>query len=142
MMRIYGAFLLLLLAVLPLRAQVANFHFETLPAPLQKVHGVHPRLYLNDKRVLELRQAVKTTHAALWPEIQAQADKFAAGGPPPNRAEPDGSGEEQLWQRTVGNAMPPLALAFVLTGDQKYLNGARAWALASCSYPTWGLGKN
>jgi hypothetical protein len=51
------------------------------------------------------------------------------------------SGDEQLWQRNVGNTMPLLAMAYVLTGEKKYLDGARQWALASCSYKTWGLGR-
>ena len=36
--------------------------------------------------------------------------------------------------------MPALAMAWVLTGEAAYLDAARQWALASCSYPTWGLG--
>ncbi len=46
------------------------------------------------------------------------------------------SGDDQLWPREVGNAMPVLALAWVLSGDRQYLDAAREWALAS----TWFLG--
>ena len=31
-------------------------------------------------------------------------------------------------------------MAYLLTGEKEYLSAAREWALASCSYPTWGLG--
>jgi hypothetical protein len=31
-------------------------------------------------------------------------------------------------------------MAYVLTGDKRYLDAAQQWALASCGYPTWGSG--
>ena len=34
-----------------------------------------------------------------------------------------------------------LAMAYVLTGEKQYLDAARRWALASCGYKTWGLGR-
>jgi hypothetical protein len=34
-----------------------------------------------------------------------------------------------------------LAMAWVLSGERQYLGAAREWALASCGYPTWGLGR-
>ncbi len=61
-------------------------------------------------------------------------------GPPAYRQRDNYSGDEQLWQRDVGNVMPTLALAWLVTNDRKYLESATAWALASCNYPTWGLG--
>jgi len=36
--------------------------------------------------------------------------------------------------------MPYLAMAYVLSDNPKYLAAAKQWALASCGYPTWGLG--
>jgi hypothetical protein len=117
-----------------------KYRLNPVPPSLEKVRGVHPRLYLDATRVAELREAIKTTHAPLWEEVRAQADSAAKSGPPADRGDDGWSGNEQLWQRSVGNAMPPLALAYVLTGEAKYLDGARAWALASCGYKTWGLG--
>ncbi|MEN6403019.1 MAG: DUF4962 domain-containing protein [Armatimonadia bacterium] len=118
-----------------------QYGLTPMPAPLVKYKGTHPRMYLNAARVAALREAVKTTHAAVWQECQAMADRLAKNGPPKYVREDKYSGEEQLWQREVGNAMPTLALAYVVTGDQKYLDSARAWALASCGYETWGLGR-
>jgi len=103
--------------------------------------GVHPRLFLTSQRRDELRVAIKTTHATLWSDVKSHADALARHGPPKYRADDDGSGDEQLWQRDVGNAMPSLAMVWMLSGDRRYLDSVRAWALASCSYPTWGLGK-
>lgn len=109
------------------------------PPQLEAVRGIHPRLYLNAQRVERLRQAIQTTHKALWEEVRQQADGYVRKGPPAYLAQ-DSSGNEQLWQREVGNAMPYLAVCYLLTGEQRYLDSARAWALASCGYPTWGLG--
>lgn len=118
------------------------FHLGPIPPALQAVRGVHPRIYLNAARIVQLRAAVATTHRALWLEVKAQADQAARQGPPKYVEHDNYSGDEQLWQREVGNAMPTLAMAYVVTGQPQYLDSARAWALASCAYPTWGLGRN
>jgi hypothetical protein len=36
--------------------------------------------------------------------------------------------------------VPFPALAWLLTGNQQYLDAARRWSLAACGYPHWGLG--
>ncbi|MHB8898037.1 MAG: DUF4962 domain-containing protein [Thermoguttaceae bacterium] len=120
---------------------IEQFRMEPMPASLVRVRGVHPRLYLDAARVAELRQAVGTTHAALWQEVREGADRLVKQGPPAYREQDGHSGDEQLWQREVGNAMPVIAMAYLVTGDASYLQGARAWALASCGYKTWGLNR-
>jgi hypothetical protein len=118
-----------------------QYRLNPLPEPLARLKGVHPRLYLTDERVAALRAAIATTHRDLWEEVRAQADGLVERGAP-EYVEDDGhSGAEQLWQREVGNAMPLLALTYVLSGEAKYLDAAQEWALASCRYPTWGLGE-
>ncbi|MEI7809290.1 MAG: DUF4962 domain-containing protein, partial [Verrucomicrobiota bacterium] len=103
--------------------------------------NLRPRLFINAQKLDVLRGAINTTHAMLWSNLLATADAAVRHGTPKYRAGDDGSGDEQLWQREVGNAMPTLAMAWKLSGKRSYLDAARAWALASCSYPTWGLGK-
>ncbi|MCF7974126.1 MAG: DUF4962 domain-containing protein [Phycisphaerae bacterium] len=113
---------------------------DPMPPLLEKVRGVHPRLYLDAARVAELRQAIQTTHAPMWQELRVLADRAVRRGAPAYRERDNTSGDEQLWQRDVGNTLPVLAMAWVLSGDTQYLDAARQWALASCAYPTWGLG--
>jgi hypothetical protein len=43
------------------------------------------------------------------------AGRAVKRGPPAYRERDNSSGDEQLWQREVGNAMPVLAMAWVLS---------------------------
>lgn len=114
---------------------------DPLPEALEAARGVRPRVYLNSALVSRLQEAVETTHAGMWGKLRAQADAAVRSGPPAYRDDDGWSGQEQLWQREVGNRMPVLAMAWVLSGEEQYLHAARDWALASCGYPTWGLGR-
>jgi len=105
---------------------------------LELQRGVHPRLYLDAKKVAALRAAVKSTHAPMWAKLQKEAERIMKSSPPAYRADND-AGQE--WQRDVGNAMPNLAMAWVISGEKRYLDAAKEWALASCGYETWGQGK-
>lgn len=120
---------------------IDRYRLEPLPEKLAAARGVHPRLYLNAAKIAELRGAIATTHAELWRELRALADRAVKRGPPAYREDDGHSGDEQLWQREVGNTMPLLAMAYVLSGQRQYLESAQAWALASCGYKTWGLGR-
>ncbi|MHB9029044.1 MAG: DUF4962 domain-containing protein, partial [Candidatus Latescibacterota bacterium] len=118
-----------------------KYALDPIPPALAAARGVHPRIYLNKARLARLREAIKTTHAPMWEEVRAQADKLIGGKPVEYRP---GSAErphdEQLWQRPIGESFALLATAYVLTGDRKYLDSARERALAACAYPTWGAG--
>lgn len=101
----------------------------------------HPRLFADAGRFVALRDRIGDSHRDLWLVTRALADRLVQTGPPAYREQDGHSGDEQLWQREVGNALPYLALAWRLTGERRYLGGAQAWALASCGYRTWGLGR-
>jgi hypothetical protein len=107
-------------------------------AKLRSWKDVHPRLFLNAQALAELRNSITGTHAGIWGRIKRYADTFLRQGPPAYQE--TASDTEQLWQREVGNKQPFLAMAFLVTGDERYRAGAQQWALASCSYPRWGLG--
>lgn len=118
-----------------------QYRLKPIPPSLERTRGIHPRLYLDTTRIGELRQAIRTTHASMWNELRELADGAVRRGPPAYRERDSYSGEEQLWQRDVGNTLPALAMAWVLSGEPQYLDAARQWALASCGYQTWGLGR-
>lgn len=108
----------------------------------QRSAAEHPRLYLTAERVAQLRSAITTTHAEIWGVVKQQADSVAGSRPPVFEKAKDSSGDEQLWQREVGNKLPYVAMAYLLTGEKKYLDAAKEWSLASCGYPHWGLGSS
>ena len=118
-----------------------TYRLKPIPPALEKMRGVHPRIYLTSRRIAELRKAIATTHAGMWKKLQQQADQAVRRGPPAYILNDGHSGDEQLWQREVGNTMPVLAMAYALTGEKQYLASARQWALASCDYKTWGLNR-
>ena len=102
--------------------------------------GVHPRLYLTKERIAELRSKIGTTHAPLWRELKEQADRLLASGPPEYRGNDEGIWDEQWWQANNGPSMINLAMTYLISGERKYLDAAREWALATCRYPGWGVG--
>jgi hypothetical protein len=120
---------------------LSKYELNPVPVALQKLRNVHPRLYLNAERIAKLRSAIQTTHAGLWADVKVLADRAVRQGAPRYRKDDSWSGDEQLWQRSVGNTMPYLAMAYLMTGDKSYLEASKQWALASCGYPTWGSGQ-
>jgi len=119
-----------------------KYRFTTPPAALEKRRGVHPRLYLTAERIAALKGRLsEEPYASALERLRRVADRRVESGPPEYRRDDGHSGEEQLYQREVGNAIANLALAYVLTGERRYLESARAWMLASAGYPTWGLGQ-
>jgi Domain of unknown function (DUF4962)/Heparinase II/III-like protein len=120
---------------------LSRYELDPVPPTLQKVRHVHPRLYLNAERVAKLRSEIQTSHADLWADVKVLADKAVKQGAPKYRKDDSRSGDEQLWQRSVGNTMPYLAMAYLMTGEARYLEASKQWALASCGYPTWGYGQ-
>src|ERR1043166_5266458 len=48
--------------------------------------GVHPRVYVTDKEIAELRERSRTTHRALWQQALSHV-RALAGDPPPPPAE-------------------------------------------------------
>jgi len=107
----------------------------------QTRNPAHPRLYVDTKRVAQLREAIRGSHAELWKEVLALANSYTATKPAPYR-EGNETNDEQLWQREVGNKLPYMAMAYLMTGEKKYADAAAAWSLMSCSYPHWGTGKS
>jgi hypothetical protein len=122
-------------------AVAQQYRFHPVPPGLARLAHTHPRLYLTQARLATLKGKLQQdAYAPLLARLLRLADRLAADGPPAYRDQDSYSGEEQLYQREVGNAIPELALAYVLTSEKRYLESAKAWMLASAGYPTWGLG--
>src|SRR5258706_6623480 len=97
--------------------------------------GVHPRVYVTDKELADLRQRARTTHRELWQRAISHV-RALAGDPPPPPAE----GRRQ--QNDVGIAIAEAAFVYKIEGDKKYLEAARKYMDAAVSYDIWGYANN
>lgn len=123
--------------------ELTKLRFEEVPEPLRKSRLEHPRLHMTKERIAELKESIRSDqqYAALFEGVRRCADTGVRRGAPDYVLDDRHSGSEQLWQRPVGNMMPHLAIVYLLTGEQEYLEAARKFMTASCGYKTWGLGR-
>ena len=113
----------------------ANLKFKEVPDPLLKLNGTHPRLYLTNERILELRRAIKSTHKELWLREKTWVDKWLSKSP---RDVYYYDPYEMLWQRGVGNMISHFAFCYLMTGDEIYLNKAKEWIFTAINFSRWG----
>ena len=97
--------------------------------------GVHPRVYVTEKEIADLRERSRTTHRALWQQALSHV-RALAGDPPPPPA------EARRQQNDVAIAMAEAAFIYKIEGDRKYLNAARKYMDAAVSYDIWGYASN
>src|SRR5947207_7379384 len=93
--------------------------------------GVHPRVYVTDKELAELRQRARTSHRELWQRALSHV-RALAGDPPPPPA------EQRRQQNDVGIAIAEAAFIYQIAGDKKYLDASRKYMDAAVSYDIWG----
>jgi hypothetical protein len=97
--------------------------------------GVHPRVYVTDKEIAELRERARGSHRQLWQEAISRV-RALAGDPPP----PPATGRRQ--QNDVAIAIAEAAFIYRIEGDKKYLDAARKYMDAATSYDIWGYPSN
>jgi hypothetical protein len=97
--------------------------------------GVHPRVYVTDKELNELRVRARTSHRELWQRAIHQVRALAADPPPP-------PAQQRRQQNDVGIAIAEAAFAYKIEGDKKYLDAARKYMDAAVSYEIWGYANN
>jgi len=100
-----------------------------------ELKGVHPRVYVTDKELAELRQRSRTTHKELWQQALSHV-RALAGDPAPPPA------EARRQQNEVAIAIAEAAFIYKVEGDKKYLNAARKYMDAAVSYDIWGYRTN
>ena len=97
--------------------------------------GVHPRVYVTDKELAELRQRSRGSHRELWQQAISHIRAIAAEPPPP-------PAEQRRQQNDVGIAIAEAAFVYKIEGDTKYLDAARKYMDAAVSYDIWGYASN
>jgi len=104
-------------------------------ALLPELMGVHPRVYVTDKELVDLRERARTSHRELWQQAISHV-RALAGDPPPPPA------EQRRQQNDVGIAIAEAAFIYKIEGDKKYLDAARKYMDAAVSYDIWGYASN
>lgn len=132
--------ILVLTFLLFMNCRPAGLHDETPGANEGTVvntsaRGSHPRLILDPSRIAALKKVAATTHADLWRLASASADSFSKEEIPHMK---DAHNE----YRTFGDTMPVLALAYLMTGDRRYVDAADRWVNAFLDVPEWKGSQN
>ena len=112
----------------------------------QRLASARPRLFLSGDRLARLRAAVATGSVPSWPRLRDTADAALLE---PSYPEPvpheKGEGSDTEWLRVftpgkIGSAhLARTALAYKITGDRRYLAGARRWMLALAAWDPRGI---
>src|SRR5882672_10896885 len=97
--------------------------------------GVHPRVYVTDKELADLRQRSRSSHRELWQQAISHIRAIGAEPPPP-------PAEQRRQQNDVGIAIAEAAFIYKIEGDKKYLDAARRYMDAAVSYDIWGYASN
>jgi hypothetical protein len=100
------------------------------PARLDTLANVHPRMLLDSGRVEVLKTKQTTTHQFIWEVVQAKAEQYLGKLPTGDYGNEDST-------RKDGDAIPWLALAYLITEDTGYLEQAVNWMTTVCNYPQW-----
>lgn len=100
------------------------------PAKLDTFSGVHPRLFLTEKRLENLKGRIHTSHKAIWEMVLEKAESYL--GKPLSL-----NFNRQEDMRSLGRGIPWQALAYRVTNNVKYLEGAKKWVLGACELPRW-----
>jgi hypothetical protein len=114
---------LILLPIIPIDAG-ANEKME--PSP----RNDFPKLIVTRQNTKDFIKKAKTTHRNLYNIAIQQADDFIEREPPQTR-------NAANIYREIGESMPSLGLAYILTKDKKYLSGAEKWITALLNVATW-----
>jgi hypothetical protein len=100
-----------------------------------ELRGAHPRVYVTDAEIKQLRQRARTRHRELWQQVLTNL-RALQKDPPPAPA------QERRAQNEVGLAIAEAALAYKIEGDRKYLDAAKKFMEAAVSYDVWGYTYN
>jgi hypothetical protein len=97
--------------------------------------GVHPRVYVTESELKDLRERAHTTHRALWQQTLRNVRALRTEPAPP-------PAQKRREQNDVGLAIAEAAFVYKIEGDRKYLEAARRFMDAAVSYDIWGYANN
>ena len=94
-----------------------------------------PRLIITSQDIKDLVRSAETTHKHLYELTIQLADEFSGEEPPLAL----NAGNKY---RRIGESLPSLGLAYLLTRDDKYLGGAEKWIEAMLAVESWEGSQN
>lgn len=97
--------------------------------------GVHPRVYVTDTELSELRKRAHTTHKELWQRALRRVRAVNTEPPAP-------PAQKRREQNEVGIAIAEAAFIYQIERDSKYLQAAKKFMDAAVSYDIWGYANN
>lgn len=115
----------------PLVGLIENVNAQLRP----ELIGAHPRVFVTEAELVQLRRRTRTTHQALWQPVLQKVRALAAE-PPPSPA------QKRRSQNDVGIAIAEAAFVYKIEGDKKYLDAAKKYMDAAVSYDVWGYTYN
>ncbi len=111
-----------------------------------RLTGVRPRLYLTPRRLEQIRRAVSRGEVPAWDFFIAAAEAALEEGPYEEpEGYPNGKFTVEDWRRIyrpgkVGSAhLARTALAYKITGEKRYLEGARRWMMNLARWDPKGI---
>ena len=102
---------------------------------LSAFSNVHPKLLLTDRKLSEIQATL--TEDIFMQKANSEVLKRARWGLENNPPETIETESYDSFFSYLYEYAPSLALSYLLTGEQKYLDGALKWMLAACDYPAW-----
>ena len=100
----------------------------------KELEGVHPRVFLTQAEIDELKAKTKT-QSALWQTALSSVRALTVEPPPP-------PAETRRAQNEVGIGLAEAAFVYKITGEKKYLDAAKKYMDAAVSYDVWGYSFN
>lgn len=102
---------------------------------LPELTGKHPRVYVTEAELAQLKRRARSTHQVLWQSVLQKVRALGAE-PPPAPA------QVRRAQNEVGIAIAEAAFVYKIEGDKKYLDAAKKYMDAAVSYDVWGYTYN
>ncbi len=123
---------------------------ELLERPVKlkpELKNVHPRLFFSASDLPKMRERAKGADKELWQEVLKEVEAFGEDIPDVNDEDLYKSGlakrkKGTMTQYSLAFRISQLSFAYVIEGDQKYLDLAKKLTLAACEMPLWGYKTN
>jgi hypothetical protein len=94
-----------------------------------------PHLFVTPAKLGELKRKISGSHADLWRIVRENADRHVGRTPSPKY---DAEGD----MRSNGRGIPWQALAWLISGEPRYRDGAKQWMHRICEFPRWENNKS